>query len=224
MSEYLFPSFYGKRQFWRVFGRLSASFDDFGRYLGSSFEASFPIFRQYVGTSRSVFRTFFGASFTVFRRVFPKSFRKESVDGIQKSRRFGAVLVHHQVEDQPAVPQKKEVMPRKPKRPCSYPGCPNLTDGQYCEEHRTQARQQYDKYERAPRTASKYGRAWHRIRARYAAAHPLCEQCLREGRYTPVEEVHHIIPISRGGTHADSNLMSLCQSCHNKIHHELGDR
>ena len=25
-------------------------------------------------------------------------------------------------------------MPRKPKRPCSYPGCPKLVDGQYCEE------------------------------------------------------------------------------------------
>ncbi len=26
-------------------------------------------------------------------------------------------------------------MPRKPKRPCSYPGCPNLCDGRFCEEH-----------------------------------------------------------------------------------------
>ena len=117
-----------------------------------------------------------------------------------------------------------EPMPRKPKRPCSYPGCPNLTDGQYCEQHRKYARQQYDRYERAPHTASKYGRAWHRIRARYVAAHPLCEQCLKEGRITPVEEVHHIVPISKGGTHAEDNLMSLCQSCHTKIHHDLGDR
>lgn len=27
-------------------------------------------------------------------------------------------------------------MPRKPKRGCAYPGCPKLTDGQYCEEHK----------------------------------------------------------------------------------------
>ena len=40
-------------------------------------------------------------------------------------------------------------MPRKPKRPCSYPGCPNLTDGQYCEEHEAAARRQYNKYERS---------------------------------------------------------------------------
>ena len=117
-----------------------------------------------------------------------------------------------------------ETMPRKPKRPCAYPGCPNLTDGQYCEQHRKYARQQYDRYERSPHTASKYGRAWHRIRASYVASHPRCEQCLKEGRITPVEEVHHIVPISRGGTHAADNLMSLCQSCHNKIHHDLGDR
>ena len=37
-------------------------------------------------------------------------------------------------------------------------------------------------------------------------------------------KVSHILPISQGGTHDASNLMSLCQSCHTKIHHELGDR
>lgn len=115
-------------------------------------------------------------------------------------------------------------MPYKPKHPCAYPGCKNLTDGQYCDRHRTQARQLYDRYERSPEHNKKYGRAWHRIRARYAAAHPLCEMCLKEGRLTLVEEVHHILPISKGGDHRDSNLMSLCQSCHTKIHHDLGDR
>lgn len=115
-------------------------------------------------------------------------------------------------------------MPSRPKRPCSYPGCPNLTDGQYCEHHRTTARQQYDRYERDPDINKKYGRAWKRIRDSYAASHPLCEQCLKEGRLTPVEEVHHIRPVSKGGTHERSNLMSLCQSCHNKIHQKLGDR
>lgn len=36
----------------------------------------------------------------------------------------------------------------------------------------------------------------------------------------PTDEVYHIVPATRGGTHEDSNLMSLCRSCHNKIHHE----
>ena len=115
-------------------------------------------------------------------------------------------------------------MPRKPKRPCSFPGCPNLTDGRFCEEHEKLEQRRYEKYDRDPATKRRYGRAWKRIRDRYAQAHPLCEMCLKEGRLTPVEEVHHILPISKGGDHRESNLMSLCQSCHTKIHHELGDR
>ena len=115
-------------------------------------------------------------------------------------------------------------MPKKPKRPCSFPGCPNLTDGQYCEEHRIPERRRYDKYERAADIGKKYGAAWRRIRARYAAAHPLCEKCLQDGRIVPVEEVHHVLPVSMGGTNDDSNLMSLCRSCHNKAHREIGDR
>jgi len=104
------------------------------------------------------------------------------------------------------------------------PGCPNLTDGQYCEEHEAIARKRYNKYGRPADNNKKYGRAWKRIRDRYAAAHPLCEMCLKEGRLTTVEEVHHIVPLSQGGTHRNDNLMSLCQSCHTKLHHELGDR
>ena len=115
-------------------------------------------------------------------------------------------------------------MPKKPKHPCGYPGCPNLTDRQYCAEHEKQSRDSYNKYSHTRDTSKKYGRAWERIRDRYTKAHPLCERCLKEGRYTPVEEVHHILPLSQGGDHRESNLMSLCQSCHTKIHHEIGDR
>lgn len=115
-------------------------------------------------------------------------------------------------------------MPRKPKRGCAYPGCPRLTDGQYCEEHQKLMDSRYNKYSRSPDSNKKYGRTWKRIRNRYVAAHPLCEMCLKEGRMTPVEEVHHIVPLSQGGTHRNDNLMSLCQSCHTKIHLALGDR
>ena len=115
-------------------------------------------------------------------------------------------------------------MPTKPKRPCSYPGCPNLTDGQYCADHVAIARRQYNKYERSPDINKKYGRAWKRIRDRHISQHPLCEECEKQGRLVPAEEVHHKKPISQGGTHARDNLMSLCHSCHTKIHHEIGDR
>lgn len=115
-------------------------------------------------------------------------------------------------------------MPKRPKRPCSWPGCGRLTDGQYCPEHAAAARRRYDRYERSPDVNRIYGRSWKRIRDRYAAAHPLCERCLEEGRMTAVDEVHHIIPVNQGGTHSPDNLMSLCRSCHNKIHREIGDR
>lgn len=115
-------------------------------------------------------------------------------------------------------------MPRKPKKPCKYPGCPNLTDGDYCEEHKTIARQQYDKFSRKMDINKAYGHRWKKIRDAYAKEHPFCEQCFKEGRMVPLDEVHHIVPVNRGGTHDFSNLMSLCQSCHNKIHIEIGDR
>lgn len=84
--------------------------------------------------------------------------------------------------------------------------------------------QDYDQYSRDPAVRKKYGAAWKRIRARYVQAHPYCERCFERGILVPVEEVHHKLPLARGGTHDFSNLMSLCRSCHNKIHHELGDR
>lgn len=115
-------------------------------------------------------------------------------------------------------------MPKKPKRPCSHPGCPKLTDGRFCEEHQRQENQRYEKYSRDPVTKSRYGRAWKRIRDRHAAQHPLCEMCLKNGKVTPTEEVHHIVPLSRGGTHASDNLMSLCKSCHSEITARDGDR
>ena len=91
-------------------------------------------------------------------------------------------------------------MPRKPKRPCAFPGCPNLTDKQYCEQHEKTQRKKYNKYERRADVNIKYGRAWRRVRQRYVSAHPLCERCLEQGRMTPVDEVHHIIPVSQSLT------------------------
>ena len=43
-------------------------------------------------------------------------------------------------------------MPTKPKRPCSYPGCPRLTNGRYCEEHAKLEARRYEKYDRDPGT------------------------------------------------------------------------
>ena len=115
-------------------------------------------------------------------------------------------------------------MPRKPKRPCSHPGCPKLTDGRFCEEHQRQENKRYEKYDRDPAVRRRYGGAWKRIRDRHIAAHPLCEMCKKQGKITPAREVHHIKPLSQGGTHDDSNLMSLCKECHSRITAKEGGR
>ena len=81
----------------------------------------------------------------------------------------------------------KEVtaVPRKPKQPCAYPGCPRLSDGRYCEEHSKVVARQYEKYSRDPETKKKYGRAWKRIRDSYVKTHPFCERCYEQGILTP---------------------------------------
>ena len=115
-------------------------------------------------------------------------------------------------------------MPKRPSRPCSHPGCPALTDGQYCPEHRKLAAVRYNRYERDPAIQKMYGGAWPRIRARFLASHPLCIICQREGRVMAAEEVHHILPLSQGGTHAEDNLMALCKACHSRITAREGGR
>ena len=64
-------------------------------------------------------------------------------------------------------------MPRKPKRPCSHPGCPRLTDGRFCEEHQRQENSRYEKYDRDPVVRRRYGRVWKRIRDSYLVNTPL---------------------------------------------------
>lgn len=115
-------------------------------------------------------------------------------------------------------------MPRMAKRPCAWPGCPNLTDGRYCDVHAKRAEKVTDGFTREPDKRARYGRAWKKARDAYATAHPFCERCYAQGRMTPLDEVHHIVPVREGGTDEESNLMSLCRSCHNLIHAERGDR
>lgn len=102
-------------------------------------------------------------------------------------------------------------MPRKPKRPCRYPGCPNLSDGVYCEVHR-------HLYARENATSRGYDGTWRLARARYLKSNPLCVKCLAEGRFTPATVVDHIVP-HRGDKELFwdvKNWQALCSRCHNE--------
>lgn len=113
-------------------------------------------------------------------------------------------------------------MPTKPKKPCRYPGCPELTAELYCPAHKALVNAQYDKYKRAE-TRSRYQGSWSKIRGIYLKKHPFCEICFSEGRMTPANLVHHRVPLAEGGSNTETNLQSLCKSCHSRLHTERGD-
>lgn len=112
-------------------------------------------------------------------------------------------------------------LPHKPKRPCGYPNCPNLTDGYYCKIHQRLENKKYEKFKRDTAQKRKYNSYWKKIRDEYKRLHPFCEECLRYGRYVLTEEIHHVLPLRDGGTHDAANLKSLCKSCHSRIHRKL---
>ncbi|HAT1212956.1 HNH endonuclease [Corynebacterium striatum] len=79
-------------------------------------------------------------------------------------------------------------------------------------------------YQRDPKINRRHGRQWRKIRARYVALHPVCEQCQKEGRLTPTQEVHRVLPLSLGGSHDFTNLVALFKPCHSRISALDGDR
>ena len=115
-------------------------------------------------------------------------------------------------------------MPRKPKTPCRHPGCPELVEGSYCKEHQSQRDSHYNRYERDPKSKNRYNSRWQRIRKMYLHRHPMCEQCLERGKTVKAQEVHHILPLGRGGSHRESNLQALCKPCHSRQSVLDGDR
>ena len=62
-----------------------------------------------------------------------------------------------------------------------------------------------------------HSKAWRMTRKFYIKANPLCEQCSRDGRTTGGQMVDHIRQITMGGDRLhQSNLQTLCNSCHAK--------
>lgn len=66
--------------------------------------------------------------------------------------------------------------------------------------------------------------AWRKLRDTYMHQHPICEECLKQGKITPATDVHHIrSPFQHGEINYNllldyDNLMALCKDCHGNIH------
>lgn len=117
-------------------------------------------------------------------------------------------------------------MPYKPLKPCAYPGCPKLTAGTYCEEHKKLRDKEYNIYGRDEFSKKFYkSREWVALRKRKLAEQPFCEECLKVGKVTKATTVDHIVPIKQGGAPLSlTNLQCLCWSCHSQKSATEGSR
>ena len=100
-------------------------------------------------------------------------------------------------------------MPNRSLKPCSYPGCPNLTNGGRCSAHRRPET-------RPTATERGYDARWRRLRAQHLARNPWCVMCASFGKVEKATEVDHIIPHKGDDSlRLDaSNLQSLCSYHH----------
>ena len=104
-------------------------------------------------------------------------------------------------------------MPKMPDHPCAHPGCPRLVPRgkKYCEEHTA------THPEEVRSAASRgYDARWRKARKRFLASHPLCAECMKDGRYEKATDVDHIVP-HRGDPQLfwdESNWQALCHRHH----------
>jgi 5-methylcytosine-specific restriction protein A len=65
--------------------------------------------------------------------------------------------------------------------------------------------------------------AWRRFRRMYLFDHPLCEDCLAQGKYVPALIVHHVEErLARPDLAYDpDNMRSSCSPCHTRHHKRI---
>jgi len=81
---------------------------------------------------------------------------------------------------------------------------------------------EYDRFSRDRESKRFYHTAaWLKARLMQLRAHPLCHDCLLEGRTTAASHVHHIKELADAPDLAldPTNHRSLCHACHSRVHH-----
>lgn len=104
-------------------------------------------------------------------------------------------------------------MPKRLPRSCGQPGCLNLSDNSYCEEHK----QKKDQY-RGTASERGYNARWQKARKHFLSLNPLCVECLADKYVVAATVVDHIKP--HKGDYAlfwdRKNWQALC-----KRHHDI---
>lgn len=104
-------------------------------------------------------------------------------------------------------------MPWKPKTICVYPGCHQLVNGPYCEQHKKLVAKKHN-----DKNSKLYTYRWRKASKHFLKEHPLCRHCQQEDRVTTATEVDHKIP--HGGDQKlfwdRSNWQPLCKKCHSR--------
>ena len=111
-------------------------------------------------------------------------------------------------------------MPKKPKRPCSHPGCPALVEAgeRHCIQHKRQEQRRHDT-DRGSAHQRGYTARWAKYAASYKREHPLCRECESQGRITPAYAVDHIQPVTGPDDPLfwdTDNHQPLCAICHSR--------
>lgn len=107
---------------------------------------------------------------------------------------------------------------------CGHPGCSELVTTGYCEAHQAERDIKLKEQSRArevnrPSSHERgYDGKWRKARKAYLHKHPLCVECLKDGKLTPATVVDHIIP-HKGDKQKfwdKTNWQSLCKSHHDR--------
>lgn len=107
--------------------------------------------------------------------------------------------------------------PAKPKKPCRYPNCPELTNDRYCDKHKKMIDSDYNKTSRPFKYLYNTSR-WKTLRKQFLREHPLCEECKKNGVAKAATVVDHIKP-HQGDEELfwdQNNWQSLCKHCHDQ--------
>ena len=72
--------------------------------------------------------------------------------------------------------------------------------------------------QRASSNARGYTYRWQQASEAYRTQHPLCEECVRQGRVTPASVVDHVVPHrgDAGRFWDQDNWEALCKTCHDR--------